>query len=94
MHKSVIIATLNAHHGMVFCRLKLNYLIKDDTGIAAVSFWDKQARQLINKTATELLAELPEVYLCLHIIIACIFIVVFVSCITYMLMYLIMFFGM
>ena len=42
-------------------RLKLTYVIKDDTGTAAVTFWDSQARQLMNKTALEMIAELPEV---------------------------------
>lgn len=39
----------------------MNYTVKDDTGIANVTFWDTQARKLLNKTALELIAELPEV---------------------------------
>lgn len=46
---------------LIFYRLRVYYLIKDDTGTASITFWDKQARQLINKTAVELINELPEV---------------------------------
>lgn len=49
-------------------RLKLNYIVKDETGTAAVTFWDSQAKLLVNKTAVEMINELPEVLIDVHLL--------------------------
>ncbi|XP_028787093.1 uncharacterized protein LOC114743047 [Neltuma alba] len=35
-------------------KLRIHYMVEDDTGSASLIFWDKQAIQLINKSTTEL----------------------------------------
>ena len=34
--------------------MKLTYVVSDETDTASVTFWDKQATQLVNKNVAEL----------------------------------------
>ena len=44
-------------------RMKVHYLVGDDSGTASVIFWDRLAMQLIGKSARELKLKLDEVKL-------------------------------
>lgn len=46
---------------IVVFRLKLNYIVKDETETVPVTFWDSQSQLLLKKTAVQLMIELPEV---------------------------------
>ena len=38
----------------LYSRLKIHYSVEDETGTASVVFWDKQATQILGKTAAEM----------------------------------------
>lgn len=49
----------------MFCRLKVHYIVGDSSGSVSVVFWDRLARQLLNKTAAELKEGFARVCFCI-----------------------------
>ena len=48
---------------LMLIRMKVHYLVGDDSGTASVIFWDRLAMQLIGKSAREMKLKLDEVKL-------------------------------